>query len=278
MRSKSVGISTGLHIAIFLIASVSLPWLKKDFTPPPPISVELAEIAKVTETPKIAPKPEEKKDDEQPPAPPKPAPAPQNTSQEAVVPVKEDKKEPVKELKKDEVLVDKNAPPEKKLDKKEEKKKKVEDAKPKRDFASVLKNLEDRKDAKPEKKTQPDLKADAKPATTKGQNAPLGAKLTMSEEEALRRQLEQCWNVPYGAKDIETMSVDIVMTINADRTLGAARIADMDRYNSDSFFRALADSAMRAVKSPLCSPFQLPPDKYETWKTTTVTFNPSEMF
>ena len=36
--------------------------------------------------------------------------------------------------------------------------------------------------------------------------------------------------------------------------------------------------AMRAVRNPLCSPFELPPDKYEVWKTVTVTFDPSQMF
>jgi hypothetical protein len=276
MHKRSVGISAGLHVAVFLIATVSLPWLKKDFVIPPPISVELVDVSKVTETNKVVPKPEEKKEDK-PPAPPKPAPAAKNTSDEAVTPVKDEKKEDVKELKKDEQLVDKNAIPDKKKDKKDDKKKKVEDARPKRDFASVLKNLDDQKDDAPQKK-QPDLKLDEKPAPQQGQNAPLGARLTMSEEDALRHQLEKCWNVPIGAKDAENMAVDIVMTINRDRTLATAQVADTTRYNSDSFFRAAADSALRAVHAPLCSPFELPPDKYDTWKTTTVTFNPSDMF
>jgi hypothetical protein len=100
----------------------------------------------------------------------------------------------------------------------------------------------------------------------------------MQETDALRRQLEGCWNVPIGARDADTMTVDIYMVVNQDRTLQSARIVDSSRYDSDTFFRAMADSALRAVYNPNCSPFELPPDKYETWKTITVTFDPSQMF
>jgi outer membrane biosynthesis protein TonB len=276
MQKKSVYISAALHVAIFIAATVSLPWLRKDFVIPQPISVELVDVSAITQTNKVAPKPDIKKEDK-PPELPKPPPAAKNTSNDAVTPVKEDKKDDKKELKKDEQLVDKNAILDKKKDKKDDKKKKVTDATPQRDFSSVLKNLEDQKDT-PQDNKKPDLKLDEKQASTEGQNAPLGANLTMSEEDALRHQLEKCWNVPFGAKDAENMIVELIMTINPDRTIQSARVADTSRYNSDSFFRAAADSAMRAVRSPLCSPFELPPDKYDTWKTTTVTFNPSEMF
>lgn len=278
MRKKSIYISVGFHVAVVILATASVPWLKKDFVIPQPISVEFAEVSKITQTDKIAPQPEEKKKEEKKEEPPKPAPAAKNTAAEAQVPVKtEEKKEepPKKEEKKE--LVDKNALPDKK--KKDEKKKKetTEKEEPKRDFASVLKNLEDKPDAKSKSKL-PDLNLDDKAAPSAGQNAPIGPKMTMSEEDALRRQLEKCWNVPFGAKDAENLVVEIFMVINPDRTLQSARVVDTARYNTDSFFRAAADSALRAVRSPLCSPFEVPPDKYEVWKATTVTFNPSEMF
>jgi hypothetical protein len=148
---------------------------------------------------------------------------------------------------------------------------------PKKDFASVLKNL-DVSDKPPVKNELPDLKLDEDTAPQEGSNAPIGARLTMSEEDALRRQLEGCWNVPLGAKDAENLRVEIWMSIGEDRTLREARVVDKSRYATDSFFRAAADSAMRAVQNPNCSPFMLPPDKYDTWKTTIVTFDPSQMF
>lgn len=277
MKNKSVGISIAFHVVVLVVGTVSLPWIKRDFEVPQPISVELAEMAPITQTTKVAeptPKKEEPKE-----ATPKPPPPAKNTSNEAVVPVEkkpeEKKEEPKKE---DKVLVDENAAPEKKKTPKEEKKKETKKAEPKKDFSSVLKNLQDTDD-KPQPKTQlPDLKLDEETAASDGAKAPLGAKMTMSEEDALRRQLEGCWNVPLGAKDAADLRVEIFMVIGRDRMLQDARVVDQSRYNSDSFFRAAADSAMRAVRNPSCSPFMLPPDKYETWKTVTVTFDPSQMF
>ena len=276
MHNRAVTYSLLFHAAVILAATVSLPWLKRDFDIPQPLSVELVDIAPITQTDKVAQKPAPKKEEpkEEPPKPPPPA---KNTASEAVQPVK--KTAPVKEeqKKEDTVLVDKNAPPEKKKTPDEKKKKEVTKEEPKKDFASVLKNLSDPKETPSAKTELPDLKLEDASAPD-GTNAPLGQKLTMREEDALRRQLESCWSVPYGARDAENLRVEIFMVVNQDRTLREARILDMGRYNSDSFFRAAADSAMRAVRNPACSPFELPPDKYDTWKTVTVTFDPSQMF
>lgn len=276
MRSKSIYISSGLHLALLVMAMIGMPWLRKDLVLPQPIAVELVDISQLTQTDKPKPpqpKPVEKK--EEIPKPPPPPPAAKNSSDEAITPVKDDKKEDDK--KKEETIVKKDAPPEKKPPKKDDKKK--EKTEPKKDFQSVLKNLENQKDAPKteDKKIDPHTNEKAQP-TEQGTTAPVGEKLTMSEEDALRHQLEQCWNVPFGAKDAENLVVDIIMTIRPDRTLQDAVVADKARYHSDTFFRAAADSAIRAVRNPLCSPFAVPPDKYETWKTTTVTFNPKEMF
>jgi hypothetical protein len=281
MNKKSIWISVGFHVGIILIATVSLPWIKRDFEIPPPISIELAEIAPITQTDKIAPKPAPKKEEPKE-EPPKPPPAATNTASEAAKPVpKPPEPEPKKEEppKKDEVLVDEAAPPEKKKTKQEEKKKEVTKPKPepKKDFSSVLKNLQVNDEKEAPKQELPDLKLD-ETAASDGAKAPLGAKMTMSEEDALRRQLEACWNVPIGAKDAQDLRVEVFMVINQDRTLREARVVDQSRYNSDSFYRAAADSALRAVRNPACSPFQLPPDKYDVWKTVTVTFDPSQMF
>lgn len=277
MDKRSVWISIGFHVAIIVIGTLSLPWIKRDFEVPPAISIELADIAPMTQTNKVAPQPAPKKEEPKD-ATPKPPPVAKNTATEAQVPVKKEP-EPKKDepKKKDTVLVDDAAPPEKKKTKQEEKKKEVKKEEPKKDFSSVLKNLEDT-DEQPQPKTElPDLKLDEK-AASDGAKAPLGEKMTMSEEDALRRQLEGCWNVPLGAKEAENLKVEIFMVINEDRTLRDAKVVDQSRYNSDTFFRAAADSALRAVRNPSCSPFQLPADKYDVWKTVTVTFDPSQMF
>lgn len=281
MSRKAITTSAILHVVVLVLATVSFPWLKRDFEIPQPISVELVTIDKVAQTDKQAVKPEakvpekkeEKKIDKPPPAKTSKAetPTPPKPKLE-----KEEKKEEIKKEK----VIDELAQPEKKEQKKPDKKevKKPDPPKePEKDFASVLKNL-----AEPKPMPAPPPPENALPDKTamspQGANLPIGARMTMTEEDALRRQLEGCWNPPIGAKDADTMMVDIFMVINPDRTLRSAQIVDTGRYSSDPFFRAMADSAMRAVRSPNCSPFELPPDKYDAWKTATVTFDPSQMF
>lgn len=276
MNKRAVWISIGFHVAVIVIGTISLPWIRRDFEVPPAISIELAEIAPITQTTKVAPQPAPKKEEPKEAAP-KPPPVAKNTAAEAQVPVKKEPEKKDEPKKKDTVLVDDAAPPEKKKTKQEEKKKEVKKEEPKKDFSSVLKNLQDTEEQPQAKPELPDLKLDEQ-AASDGAKATLGDKMTMSEEDALRRQLEGCWNVPLGAKDAQELRVEIFMVINQDRTLREAKIVDQSRYNSDSFFRAAADSALRAVRNPSCSPFELPPDKYDVWKTVTVTFDPSQMF
>ena len=40
---------------------------------------------------------------------------------------------------------------------------------------------------------------------------------------------------------------------------------------------AAADSAVRAVRNPKCSPLELPADKYDQWKRIDFTFDPRDM-
>jgi outer membrane biosynthesis protein TonB len=280
MRLSSLTISTGFHAAVILAAMVGLPWVKKDLVIPAPLMVEFVEIGKVTETTKVAPpapKPDKQEEKKEEPPPP----APKNTAKEATPPAPKKpepapkKEEPKKDSKPE---VDPIAKPDKKPPpKKDEKKETAKPKEPERDFNSLLKNLADPKRTPPSAADQPDM--GLKTATpVEGAQAPLGQKMTMREEDALRSQLERCWNVPFGAKDAQDLNVEIFMVINPDRTLRDARVVDMARYNRDTFFRAAADSALRAVRNPLCSPFALPADKYDVWKTTTVNFNPREMF
>jgi len=257
MRRFSIIFSVIFHVMIIIIAIKGLPFFKtREFIIPKAIVIDYIEVAKVTETKKVKIKPAKKVKKQRPKA------AAKNISKHAkkVKP----KKKLIKKVKKEKksiadnaVVRDENALPNK------TKKTIVKEVRDK-DFSSVLKNLVAQEDT---------VKKD-KPA----QNAPLGEKMTISEQDALRSQLERCWNVPFGAKDVEDIIVDISIKVNPDRTLREARIVNKSRYNSNSFFRAVADSAFRAVNSPLCSPFNLPPDKYDLWKNMVVTFNPKDMF
>ena len=278
MRRSSVATSAMLHAAVLIVATISFPWLKKTYDAPEPMQVELVDIAQMAQTTKQAPTPAkvEKKIDEPKPEPKKPPPAPTNKSVAPPHPVLKPPEKVEEKPEKVEEKPDENAIPKKKPDKKPDKKPEVKKEEKKQDFTTLLKNLAETKpQTQPTPKAPPVKTADARPD---GQPIPLGERMTMLEMDALRHQLQGCWNIQSGAKDAETTTVDIFMVINQDRTLQSAQVVDQARYNNDTFFRAMADSAMRAVRNPNCSPFELPPDKYESWKSMTVTFDPSDMF
>jgi hypothetical protein len=93
----------------------------------------------------------------------------------------------------------------------------------------------------------------------------------------IQDQVTPCWNIPIGSKGIRDLQVAMSIDLNPDGTLrGNPTIADMSRYNADPAFQALADSALRALRNPRCSPLKLPYDQYEAWKHINLTFTPPE--
>lgn len=267
--------SATLHIVLFIMTAIGIPMAAKDpMVLNTPITIELVQAAKKTETP------EPTKPQQPPPSPTMTAEAPPDLTvpEPAIEKAEEDKKE----MAPPETVPDpdtKPKPPEEKP-KKEEKKPdpkttKVEKEKPKQDFSSLLKNLApDEEEEKPQPSAIDQLIEDMK---DNSQFAPLGEKLTISEQDALRYQLSKCWNVLSGAAYAENLVVEVKVLLNPDRTINQAMILDKGRYNREAPFRAAADSALRALRNPRCSPLDLPPNKYEEWKTTIINFDPREM-
>ena len=142
-----------------------------------------------------------------------------------------------------------------------------------KDFASLLKNLTpDAAEDKPEPTKEP-----VKDSSTSGQIAQLSDSLTISEQDALKRQLSGCWNVMAGAKYAEELIVTVRVNMRPDRTVERASIEDQGRYNRDSHFRAAADAALRALRNPKCTPLELPPNKYDQWQSIVINFDPRDM-
>ena len=102
-----------------------------------------------------------------------------------------------------------------------------------------------------------------------------GTTLTQSEMDALRGQIQSCWNVPAGVTDADQLRVSI--RFNLDRN---GRVEGRPAVTSSSGNRAADDSAMRAIM--ICNNrfdgFNLPADKYEAWQEVVVNFDPGEMF
>ena len=101
------------------------------------------------------------------------------------------------------------------------------------------------------------------------------AKLTQSEEDSLRSQVQRCWNIPAGAQDAESMKVSVQFKLDPSGALqGSPEI--ISGGGSSGVERAAAEAARRAVAR--CAPYNLPAGKYEAWADVIVNFDPSEMF
>ncbi|MFA5040588.1 MAG: hypothetical protein WC464_03020 [Bdellovibrionales bacterium] len=250
---ESLTVSTGLHFLMFLFLYFGLPHI---IPPLPahhePIPFDIVTIAEITNT-RVADQPEAAASPPPPqqtkPQAPPPAQAKAEAEPEALMP---------KPLEKPKPPAEKPAPQQPDL------------------FGSVLKNVARMKPVESPKVTDADKKADANAAAS-NLGPSFSSRLTITEEDALRRQIEQCWNPPVGARDAQNLIVEVIIDVNPDRTVANTEIVDKLRYASDPFFRAAADSAIRAVRNPKCSPLELAADKYQQWKRINFNFDPRDM-
>ena len=112
-------------------------------------------------------------------------------------------------------------------------------------------------------------------ASLGGEKTTTGQKLSQSEMDALRGQIERCWNVPAGAADAQSLKVSIQFKLDRSGELeGSPEI--IEGGGVEGIERAAAESARRAVLQ--CAPYNLPAEKYEAWADVIVHFDPSEMF
>lgn len=102
------------------------------------------------------------------------------------------------------------------------------------------------------------------------------SEMSISEIDAIAGRLRACWNLDPGAKGAQNMIVQLRAYLNQDGSVKDVKILDTSRYNNDPHFRSVADSARRAVH--ICSPYsifaQKYADKYESWNTMLLRFNP----
>jgi len=99
--------------------------------------------------------------------------------------------------------------------------------------------------------------------------------LSLSEIDAFRRHLRNCWNPPAGAPTTKRIVVPITIQLKMDRTL--VKDPKVEMKASDPYSLAMIESARRAIIQ--CQPytmFSLP--KYEIWKELSIDFDPIEMF
>lgn len=283
-------LSITLHTVLFLITAFGLPefFAKKNDSEPTVVTVEVLPIKDFTN---VAPKkkaklPEPNKKQEvitnnQPKvALPEPSRKPDFSKPEP-----NPKKKP--ELKKVEQAKE-NIPALLKPKLKPQKEEKVKPVKKKKpeinedSFASVLKSVEELKDIKPEEKdSNVDFSAveDFLSNVNKEQKYKPGLPLSISEKDAIKQQIMRNWTVLSGAKNAKDSVVTLYIKLSRDGSVAKVEVKDSVKYSTNVFFRAITDSAIRAVhkSSPLKN---LPQEKYDVkngWRELELRFDPSEM-
>ena len=95
--------------------------------------------------------------------------------------------------------------------------------------------------------------------------------------QAIHSQVTPCWKIQAGAMDAANMRVAVNIRLNPDGSLGRQpQVQDTARMSRDGFFRAAAESALRALRDPVCMPLKLPYEHYDVWKEISFVFDPRE--
>ena len=265
--SRSIIISSVLHLILILITAVSLPFLaKKPINLPPIVSVELIQISEKTNIP-FAPKAEkiiEKIKEKE-----------KKLVSEQAPPKK------VKKIKPDSIpMPDENIEKIKKVEKDKQNPEKI-DNEVKQVSEFEKKELFDPNNIaalidKSKVESAETLKKTNKISQDQDRNIE-NVGLSLSEEDALKAQIFGCWSIPLGLPYNENLLVRIKLQLKPDGSIISSEILDHARMNKpgQGFYKVLAESALRAIK--LCQPLRVPSTGYERWKDLQLNFDAREM-
>lgn len=213
-----------------------------------------------TEEPKIV---EEKQPEPQKIEEVKPKEEPINIEQKEKL--EEKKKEEIKpkEEEKPKIIPPKPKPPKKKLPTHD-------------DLDSLLKNIEQASSG-----TNPKSNKHVKNKTSEGEKESKGPynegqPLSISEKGLIKKQIENYWNIPIGAEDIDQARIFLHIILENDGTVKEVKITKKICGEVPfAICQALADSAVRAVKQ--ASPIEnLNPARYDSWKEFNLEMDPSQ--
>lgn len=277
MERNALLSSAFLHIVVLILLFVNIPFLRtRPLKSPPIIPIEIVSISDLTTSPpkKVQPIKEpiaktkletRRAPQEQSASKVEVKETPQVSKKEVIdgMPQPKAKKippQPSKESVKTDIKL------KKKPNEKDKKGKKVEKSD---DFMSVLQAVEEVK--------RVDVVDDSRATDKAFESENIADKLSLSELDALRQQLQRCWNVPAGALHADELIVTVQVSMGPDAVVRDVKIYDESRMHHDPYFRTAAESAKRALFSPACTPLRLPKNRYSEWKTFEITFNPKEM-
>jgi outer membrane biosynthesis protein TonB len=104
-----------------------------------------------------------------------------------------------------------------------------------------------------------------------------GAQLTGDLEAALRSQIQPCWLEPANMADASRLLVVVSIDLGVDGSLlrDPVLVTPSSRAGASPSLVVAIDNALRAVRQ--CAPFNLPPDRYDSWRQVRFNFDPQRM-
>ena len=264
---KNIIASSAFHLALIVLATLSLPFLaRKPINLPPIISVELIQITDITNIP-FAPKAKKiiekvKKEQEKlvsEQAPPKKV----KKEKPDAIPLPDQKPEKIKKIEKKKQNPEKIDNEAKQVS--EFEKKEIFD--PNKIAALIDKSKEEMAET---------TKTTNKVTQSQDKNMDISG-LTLSEEDALKAQIFGCWSIPLGLPYNENLLVRIKLKLKPDGSVIKTEVLDHTRMNKpgQGFYKVLAESALRAIQ--LCQPLRVPTTGYERWKNLQLNFDAREL-
>ncbi len=123
-----------------------------------------------------------------------------------------------------------------------------------------------------------DALAEALGSDPEPQGSPQGPPLTAGEKDGLRVAVQECWNVGSLSSDALATTVTVAVTMSED---GRPITNSIRMIGSEGGSNASAQQAFEAARRAIircgASGYNLPIEKYATWREIEMTFNPESM-
>ena len=139
-----------------------------------------------------------------------------------------------------------------------------------KDFAALLNKL-----------TQPQAAPkNAKASERRIEGVGAANMMTADIADALKSQIYRCWSPPVGAPNAADLIVDFDLKLNRNGTVGYLGMTPgtIARAATNSYTRAAADAASRAIYECQGTGYRLPADRYDQWnEINPLRFDPRQM-
>ena len=123
---------------------------------------------------------------------------------------------------------------------------------------------------------RPNPSAASAPQLGGSRQGDITASLSPQQSGAIGDRVRECWTKDAGALDIETLTVQLIVTYDETGTARLAEVGAADRGKmSDPRFRAFAERAIRAVRDPRCANLPIPRGELGKVGILTFRFKPS---